>query len=45
MEFVGALYHITARENESKAIYADEADFEVFLEILDSVRLNRICAS
>lgn len=40
LEFVDALYHITARENESKVIYADEADFEVFLEILDSVCLQ-----
>ena len=40
LEFAGALYHITARGNERKAIYADEADFEVFLEILDSVYLQ-----
>jgi len=40
LEFSGALYHITARGNERKAIYADEADFEVFLEILDSVCLQ-----
>lgn len=40
LEFAGALYHITARGNERKAIYADEADFEVFLEILDSVCLQ-----
>ncbi|MFM4974438.1 hypothetical protein [Aeromonas rivipollensis] len=40
LEFAGALYHITARGNERKAIYADEADFEVFLEIIDSVYLQ-----
>jgi putative transposase len=37
LEFAGALYHITARGNERKAIYLDEADFELFLDTLDTV--------
>ncbi|MFM4757719.1 REP-associated tyrosine transposase [Aeromonas caviae] len=37
LEFAGALYHITARGNERKAIYLDEADFELFLDTLDAV--------
>lgn len=39
LELAGTLYHITARANERNATYADEADFEVFLEVLDSVYL------
>lgn len=37
LEFAGALYHITARGNERKAIYLDETDFELFLDTLDAV--------
>lgn len=37
LEFAGALYHITARGNERKALYLYEADFELFLDTLDTV--------
>lgn len=37
LEFAGALYHITSRGNERKAIYFDDADFEMFLLILGKV--------
>lgn len=37
IEFAGALYHITSRGNERKAIYFDDADFEKFLSILGKV--------
>lgn len=34
LEFAGALYHITSRGNERKTIYAEESNFEGFLDIL-----------
>jgi len=37
LEFTGALYHITSRGNERKAIYFDDSDFELFLALLDKV--------
>ena len=37
LEFAGALYHITSRGNERKAIYIEDSDFELFLSLLDSV--------
>ncbi|WP_337879848.1 transposase [Rheinheimera sp.] len=37
LEFAGALYHVTSRGNERKAIYLEEADFDRFLEILAQV--------
>ena len=37
LEFSGALYHITSRGNERKAIYQDEHDFHLFLQILGDV--------
>jgi REP element-mobilizing transposase RayT len=37
IEFAGALYHVTARGNERKPIYWEEADFALFLEVLDEV--------
>lgn len=37
LEFAGALYHITCRGNERKAIYFDDTDFELFLTLLDKV--------
>ena len=30
LEVAGALYHITNRGNERKAIYFDDTDFELF---------------
>ena len=33
VEYEGAVYHITARGNEQKAIYGDDTDRQVFLEI------------
>jgi len=37
LEFAGALYHVTSRGNERKPIYFEEADFELFLNILGQV--------
>lgn len=37
LEFPGALYHITSRGNERKAIYVDDTDFELFLALLGKV--------
>ncbi|MEH8019592.1 transposase [Rheinheimera muenzenbergensis] len=37
LEFAGALYHITSRGNERKAIYFDDTDFELFLALLGKV--------
>jgi putative transposase len=37
LEFAGALYHITSRGNERKAIYVDDTDFELFLTLLGKV--------
>ncbi len=37
LEYAGALYHITSRGNERKPIFLEEADFELFLEVLDEV--------
>jgi putative transposase len=34
IEYPGALYHITSRGNERKAIFLDDEDRERFLEIL-----------
>lgn len=40
LEFAGALYHITSRGNGRKEIYLEEADFELFLDVLDAVCLQ-----
>lgn len=37
LEFAGALYHITSRGNEKKAIYLEDADFELFLSLMAEV--------
>ena len=37
LEFAGALYHITSRGNEKKAIYLEDADFELFLSLMADV--------
>lgn len=37
LEFAGALYHITSRDNGRKAIYLEESYFELFLELLNDV--------
>jgi len=37
LEFAGALYHITSRGNERKAIYFEDTDFELFLTLLRKV--------
>jgi len=34
IQYPGALYHITNRGNGSKAIFKDDADRKVFLEML-----------
>jgi len=40
LEFSGALYHVTSRGNEKKAIYLEESDFELFLSLLAEVCLR-----
>jgi REP element-mobilizing transposase RayT len=37
LEFAGALYHITSRGNEKKAVYLEDADFELFLSLMAEV--------
>ena len=45
IEYPGAVYHITSRGNEKKAIYRDDQDRENFLFILDKVskRYHWLC--
>ncbi|MSP38279.1 MAG: addiction module toxin RelE [Deltaproteobacteria bacterium] len=45
IEFDGALYHVTSRGNDRKAIYKDDADRELFLNTLAQVneRFHWIC--
>ena len=45
IEFDGALYHVTSRGNERKAIFKDEIDRKVFLDTLVQVndRFHWIC--
>ena len=37
LEFTGALYHVTSRGNERKAIYLNGADRQAFLELMAQV--------
>jgi putative transposase len=37
IEYGGAIYHVTSRGNDKKAIYRDDADRKSFLDILDRV--------
>ena len=37
LEYAGALYHVTSRGNERKPIFLEDADFELFLEVLSEV--------
>ena len=37
LEYAGALYHVTSRGNERKAIFREESDFSLFLEVLADV--------
>jgi REP element-mobilizing transposase RayT len=45
IEYAGAVYHITSRGNEKKAVYKDDVDRETFLDTLFQVnkRYNWIC--
>jgi len=47
IEFAGALYHVTARGNERKAIFVADADDdrEAFLDVLAATceRFNWVC--
>ncbi len=45
IEFAGALYHVTARGNRREAIYEDDADRRLFLDVLGDVveRFNWLC--
>ncbi len=40
IEFPGALYHVTARGNRCEAIYEDDGDRRLFLEVLGEVVKN-----
>ena len=37
IQYAGALYHVTSRGNERKAIYWEEVDFNLFLDVLAKV--------
>ena len=37
IEFAGALYHVTSRGNARQAIYLDDGDREIYLEVLADV--------
>ena len=37
-EYPGAWYHVTCRGNERRAIFGDDRDREIFLEIVDKTR-------
>ncbi|MFC4656771.1 transposase [Rheinheimera marina] len=37
LEYAGALYHVTSRGNEHKAIYLQESDYKKFLKVLEQV--------
>jgi putative transposase len=45
IEYAGAVYHITSRGNEKKAVYKDDVDRGIFLDTLSQVskRYNWIC--
>jgi REP element-mobilizing transposase RayT len=45
IEFDGALYHVTSRGNERKAIFEDALDRKLFLDIVGRVneRFHWIC--
>ena len=45
IEFEGALYHVTSRGNKKEAIYLDDMDRLIFLEVLSDVcqRYNWVC--
>jgi len=42
LEFSGALYHITPRDDRREDIYYNNSDRALFLEILDHVSLKRV---
>jgi putative transposase len=37
IQYDGAVYHVTSRGNARKAIFKDDKDLELFLEILHKV--------
>jgi putative transposase len=45
IEFSGAVYHITSRGNERKAVFRDDQDRKIFLDTLADVtlRYNWLC--
>src|SRR3989338_74178 len=45
IEYAGAVYHITSRGNEKKAVFKDDSDRETFLKALAQVnkRYNWLC--
>ncbi|MBI3398600.1 MAG: transposase [Deltaproteobacteria bacterium] len=45
IEYPGAVYHITSRGNEKKAVFKDKSDREAFLKVLAQVnkRYNWLC--
>ena len=40
IEYPGAVYHVTGRGNETKAIFRDDRDREAFLDTLRKVTLR-----
>jgi putative transposase len=38
IEFAGALYHVTSRGDGQEDIYLDDADREIYLEVLEDVQ-------
>ncbi|MGQ9647466.1 MAG: transposase [Thermodesulfobacteriota bacterium] len=45
IEFPGAVYHVTSRGNERKAIFRDDQDRKIFLDTFEdvTVRYNWLC--
>ncbi len=41
IEYDGAVYHVTSRGNDRKAIYRDDEDREQFLAMLAKVKTNK----
>ena len=47
VQYANAVYHVTARDNEGKPIYCDDADRPRFLEALEETveRFGSVCVS
>ena len=42
IEYAGALYHVTARENERKRIYFSKTDYGKFREYIEGAKGNAL---